>query len=198
MIVIGLTGNTGSGKSTVAHIWKDKRGALLIDADEIGRQVVNPGSETLELLVKRFGSEILLPDGSLDRRRTAELAFTGEESLQALNSIVHPAIIRSINSLLRTALAEGVSAVVIDAALLYEFGFDRSVDVMVAVDAPREVKIARMLSKGKLERRTIERMLDLQMDPAEMKKMAGWVIENDGGLEELESKALELFDRLVK
>ncbi|MFH1070703.1 MAG: dephospho-CoA kinase [Candidatus Glassbacteria bacterium] len=198
MIVIGLTGNIGSGKSTVARAWRDKRGALLIDADEIGRLVVFPGSETLGELVKHFGGEILQPDGRLDRQRTAQLAFSSQENLQELNSIVHPAIIRTINNELRRALAEGVSAVVIDAALIFEFGFDRSVDAMIVVDAPRKAKIERMLARGRMDRKTIEQVLDFQMDPGELRKRAAWVIENDGGLEDLEREALEVFDRLVK
>ena len=108
MISIGLTGNVGSGKSTVAAIWKAERGAVVIDADKIGRSVVQPGSRCLAALVERFGEEILLPDGSLNRRKMAEIAFSDTESREALNSIIHPEIIREINGQLRGARSQGL------------------------------------------------------------------------------------------
>ena len=197
MISIGLTGNVGSGKSTVARIWKAERGALLIDADQIGRSVVQPGSRCMARLVQRFGKEILLPDGSLNRRRMAEIAFSDKENLEALNSIVHPEIIRKINDQLQEARSQGAGAVVVDAALILEFGFERCLDVVVAVDAPREIKIERMLAKGKISRETLEQMLEVQLPPQELKEKADYVLDNSADEESLKERALELFDRLV-
>ncbi len=197
MISIGLTGNVGSGKSTVARIWKAERGALLIDADQIGRSVVQPGSRCMARLVQRFGKEILLPDGSLNRRRMAEIAFSDKENLEALNSIVHPKIIRKINDQLQEARSQGAGAVVVDAALILEFGFERCLDVVVAVDAPREIKIERMLAKGKISRETLEQMLEVQLPPQELKEKADYVLDNSADEESLKESTLELFDRLV-
>jgi len=197
MISIGLTGNVGSGKSTVARIWKAERGALLIDADQIGRSVVQPGSRCMARLVQRFGKEILLPDGSLNRRRMAEIAFSDKENLEALNSIVHPEIIRKINDQLQEARSQGAGAVVVDAALILEFGFERCLDVVVAVDAPREIKIERMLAKGKISRETLEQMLEVQLPPQELKEKADYVLDNSADEESLKESTLELFDRLV-
>jgi len=197
MIAIGLTGNVGSGKSTVAQIWKTERRAMLIDADQIGRSVVQPGSRTLTRLVERFGKGILLPDGSLDRRKMAEIAFSDNESLKALNSIVHPELIRKISAELRQADSQGVSAVVVDAALIFEFGLDCFLDVVVAVDAPREVKIKRTLAKGAMERETLEKMLGMQLPPDELKAKADHVLDNSADEETLKQNALELFDKLI-
>lgn len=197
MISIGLTGNVGSGKSTVARIWEKERGAVVIDADQIGRAVVQPGSRCLAGLVKRFGEEILLPDGSLNRRRMAEIAFSNKESREALNSIVHPEIIRKINDRLSQAHRKGAKAVVVDAALIFEFGFDRCLDLVVAVDAPREIKIERMLAKGKTDRETLEKILQVQLSPDELKAKADHVLDNSADEESLRKSALELFDRLV-
>ncbi len=197
MISIGLTGNVGSGKSTVARIWKQERGALLIDADQIGRSVVQPGSRCLAGLVQRFGKEILLPDGSLNRRRMAVIAFSAKENLEALNSIVHPEIIRKINDQLQEARSQGAGAVVVDAALIFEFGFERYLDVVVAVDAPREIKIERMLAKGKINRETLEKILDAQLPADELKAKADHVLDNSADKESLRESALELFDRLL-
>jgi len=197
MISIGLTGNVGSGKSTVARIWKQERGALLIDADQIGRSVLQPGSRCLARLVQRFGKEILLPDGSLNRREMAGIAFSAKENLEALNSIVHPEIIRKINGQLQEARSQGAGAVVVDAALIFEFGFERCLDVVVAVDAPREIKIERMLAKGKINRETLEKILDAQLPADGLKAKADHVLDNSADEESLRESALELFDRLV-
>jgi len=197
MKAIGLTGNIGSGKSTVASIWKERRGAMVIDADRLGQQAVAPGSEALSKLAAHFGEQVLLPDGSLNRRRTAELAFRTDSDRQVLNSVVHPEIIRSIGTQMAEARKAGVKAVVIDAALIFEFGFDRHVDVVVMVDAPREAKIERMLAKGKMDRETVEKVLTIQMPAGKMKEKADYVLLNEGPLDALETVALELYDRIV-
>jgi dephospho-CoA kinase len=197
MLAIGLTGNVGSGKSTVAAIWQQRRGAAVIDADRLGSEAVAPGSEALGRLAAHFGEQVLLPDGSLNRRRTAELAFRTDTDRQVLNSIVHPEIIRRIGLEMIEARRSGVKAVVVDAALIFEFGFDRHVDVLVVVDAPRELAVERMLAKGKMDRETVERVLAIQLPPEQMKEKADYVLRNEGDLEDLEKVALELYDRVV-
>lgn len=197
MPAIGLTGNIGSGKSTVAGIWKEKRGAMVIDADRIGSEAVVPGSEALGRLAAHFGDQVLLSDGTLNRRRTAELAFRNDTDRQVLNSVVHPEIIRRIGLEMAAARKARVKAVVVDAALIFEFGFDNHVDLLVVVDAPREIRIERMLAKGKMDRETVERVMEVQMPPEEMRKKADYVLLNEGSLDTLETAALELYDRLV-
>ncbi len=197
MLAIGLTGNVGSGKSTVAAIWQQKRGAMVIDADRLGSEAVASGSEALGRLVAHFGEQVLLPGGALNRRRTAELAFRTDADRQVLNSIVHPEIIRRIGLEMAAAREAGVEAVVLDAALIFEFGFDDHMDVLVVVDAPRELKIERMLARGKLDRATVERVLEIQLTPEEFRQKADYVLLNEGTPEDLEKAALELYDRLA-
>jgi len=197
MITIGWTGNIGAGKSTVARIWQKERGALLIDADILARQAVKPGGKVLKKLVEHFGEEILAPDGSLDRTRTARIAFSNEEDYRALNSIVHPEIIRLIRQEMENAEKESVPAVVVDAALIYEFGFDALLDYVVVVDAPREVKIRRALEKNKMDRQTLERVMAFQLPAEELRKRADYVIENNADEQCLADQALEVFDRIM-
>src|SRR3990172_7986486 len=103
MLQIGLTGNAGAGKSSVADIWRSEKGACIIDADELGREAVQPGRPALEDLEKIFGRRVLNPDGSLNRLEMGRIAFSSPEDLQALNRIVHPHILRRIEEQMREA-----------------------------------------------------------------------------------------------
>ena len=197
LLLIGLTGNVGSGKSTVARIWREERGAALVDADHLGAEAVKPGNPALQKLVERFGEEILQPDGSLNRRLMGRIAFSSTEKLEALNSIVHPEIVARIKSAIGQAKKKGVPALVVDAALIYEFGIDEILDRVVMVDAPLELRKRRMLAKDKMDQKTLEKLIGFQMDPEEMKRRAHFVIENSDDLESLRARALEVFDRLV-
>jgi dephospho-CoA kinase len=198
MVTIGLTGNAGAGKSTVAGFWKNERGAVVIDADHLGREAVRPGSKTLALLVDRFGKEILLPDESLDRSLMGQIAFSDRGNLEALNEIVHPEIVRLIKEELKEAEKKGTRAVVVDAALIIEFGFEGYLDYLVVVDAPQDVRMGRMLALKKIEKSTLERVIEMQMAAEELKLRADYVVENDGNLDGLKLKALELFDDIMK
>jgi dephospho-CoA kinase len=197
MLLIGLTGNVGSGKSTVARLWREERGATVIDADYLGAEAVKPGSQVLKKLVERFGDRILQANGSLDRRLMGQIAFSSSENLEALNSIVHPEIIRQITSAIEQAKNKGSPVVVVDAALIYEFGIDEIMDRVVAVDAPLEMRKQRMLVKNKMDEQTIEKLISFQLDAEELKRRAHDVIENLGDLDALRERALEVFDRMV-
>ena len=197
MLLIGLTGNVGSGKSTVAGIWHRERGATVIDADHLGAEAVKPGSTALEKLIQRFGDRILLADGSLDRRLMGQIAFSSSENLEALNSIVHPEIIRQIASAIIQAKNQGEPVVVVDAALIFEFGIDEIMDRVVVVDAPLEMRKQRMMAKDKIDEQTLEKLISFQLDAWELRERARQVIENHGDLETLRERALEVFDHLL-
>ncbi len=197
MLLIGLTGNVGSGKSTVARFWHQERGATVIDADHLGAEAVKPGSPALEKLIQRFGDRILLSDGSLDRRLMGQIAFSSSENLEALNSIVHPEIIRQIASAIIQAKNQGEPVVVVDAALIFEFGIDEIMDRVVVVDAPLEMRKQRMMAKDKIDEKTLEKLISFQLDAGELRERAYQVIENQGDLETLRKRALEVFDQLL-
>ena len=197
MLLIGLTGNVGSGKSTVARLWREERGATVIDADLLGAEAVKPGSEALKKLVDRFGDKILQADGSLDRRLMGQIAFSSSEDLEALNSIVHPEIIRQITSAVEQARNRGTPVVVVDAALVFEFGIDEIMDRMVVVDAPLQIRKQRMLAKNKMDDQTLEKLMSFQLSAEELRRRGHYVIENHGDLDVLRARSLEVFDRMV-
>jgi len=198
MLKVGLTGNAGAGKSTVAAIWRDQRGALVIDADGLGRAAVEPGTPALAALVERFGPRTLQPNGSLDRGRMARIAFDDPTALAALNAIVHPEILRRVDELLAEAEAAGVEVAVVDAALVYEFGLEKKLDCVVTVDSPLETRRERVLAKGKIDEATFEKVIAAQLPPEELRKRADYVIENDCDRKTLQRRALEVFERLGK
>jgi dephospho-CoA kinase len=180
--MLGLTGGIGSGKSTVADLLR-RRGAVIIDADAIAREVVEPGMPALLALVERFGDEILRADGSLDRPALARLAFVDDESRLALEKITHPAIGEEF--LRRVAAAEPGTVVVHDVPLLVESkrGFDYG--AVIVVEAPREVRLARLESRG-VPREDAEARMAAQATDEERRAIATWVIDNAGELADLE------------
>jgi dephospho-CoA kinase len=180
--MLGLTGGIGSGKSTVADLLR-RRGAVVIDADAIAREVVEPGMPALRALVERFGGEILRADGTLDRPALARLAFVDDESRQALEAITHPAIGEEF--LRRVAAAEPGTVVVHDVPLRVESkrGFDYG--AVIVVEAPREVRLERLESRG-VPREDAEARMAAQATDEERRAVATWVIDNAGELADLE------------
>lgn len=200
VLVVGITGNVGSGKSTVARFWREERDATVVEADSLGAEAVTLGSETLSRLVERFGQGILLPDSSLDRKEMARIAFSSAKNLRALNSIVHPEIIRRIRAAINKARADRLPVLIVDAALLHELGLEGLVDRLVVLDAPEYLRKDRMLASGKMDKETLENLIDLQLPiPVEKLRSRGHlVIENRGDMEALRKSALEVFDSLAE
>ena len=143
--MVGLTGGIGAGKSTVAEMLT-RRGAVVVDADLIARQVVEPGTPALAKLVERFGPDILAPDGALDRGRLAEIAFAHEESKRDLEEITHPAIGEEFLRQVGAAPADGI--VVHDVPLLVESRRNLHYDAVIVVEAPRKVRLERLEARG--------------------------------------------------
>jgi dephospho-CoA kinase len=180
--MVGLTGGIGSGKSTVAALLT-ARGAVVIDADAIAREVVEPGMPALAALVERFGGDILHPDGSLDRPALARKAFVDDESRQALEAITHPAIGEEF--LRQVAAAPAGAVVVHDVPLLVESkrGFDYG--AVIVVQAPREVRLARLEQRG-VPRADAEARMAAQATDEERAAIATWLVDNSGDLAALE------------
>jgi dephospho-CoA kinase len=197
MKVIGLTGNIGSGKSTVADLLAE-RGATIVDADVLSREVVTPGSPALEAIVARWGPSVLGTDGSLDRSALRKIVFNDRHELDALNEIVHPEITRLRGAEVEAARAHGDRVVVCVVPLLFERHLADEFDFIVLVDAPRALRLERIVRDRGLQEGDAMDMIASQM-PADLKRArADWVIENTGSLEDLEREVDRLWDKLAK
>jgi dephospho-CoA kinase len=189
---VGLTGGIGAGKSTVARLLAE-RGALVLDADEAARAVVEPGTEGLAEIVEGFGGQVLAADGTLDRARLAELVFADESRRTALNAIVHPKVRAWMAE--RAAAAPEGSIVVQDIPLLVEGGLVPLFDHVVVVDAGDEVRLARLESRGMAPEQARARMA--AQAPRERRNAAAdTLIDNSGGRAELDRAVAELWQEL--
>lgn len=195
MYIVGLTGPTGAGKSAVAAVLND-RGLPVIDADRLARRAVEPGTPTLRLLTEAFGGDILLADGSLDRKKLAGRAFASGENTALLNAIVHPPVIALSQELLKQWEQDGERAAVIDAPLLFESGMDRMCRLTVAVLAPREVRLDRIRRRDGLTAGQAEGRMAAQPDDGYYESRAGHILRNDGDADALRAAAATLAVRI--
>jgi dephospho-CoA kinase len=191
--MVGLTGGIGSGKSTVAAALT-KRGAVVVDADAIARQVVEPGTPALAALVERFGEGILRADGSLDRPALARLAFVDDDSRKALEAITHPAI--GAEFLRQIEVAPPGAVIVHDVPLLVESTRGYDYGAVIVVEAPREVRLERLEARG-IDRADAEARMAAQATDEERRAVATWVIDNGGTLDDLERQVDELWPDLL-
>ncbi len=191
-MLIGLTGQIGAGKSTAAEIYKELSAAV-VDADSIGRQVVDESPALLKKLVKRFGREILTRAGKLDRKALARKAFATPENKRALDGLVHPYLLKELHRQVKIA-GKKHEVVVIDAALLLNWGLDSQVDATVAVIASQKVRVLRMAARG-FSRDEILARQKAQYPLSEYRRRATHVIANNGSREELRRKVQRLWKR---
>lgn len=193
MIVIGITGGIGSGKSTVARIIY-RLGARIIDADLVARKVVKKGSPALSEIVREFGTEVLNANGALNRRKLAGLVFGDDHKREKLNSITHKYISEEINNKINKMRAnEKNEYVVLDVALPIKKGFLDVTDVVWAVISDSRNRIRRVMEKSGMTKEEIIDRINSQPDDDEYIKIADTVIENNGTFEELEQRVARLF-----
>jgi dephospho-CoA kinase len=195
MLVVGLTGGIGAGKSSLAALLAE-RGAQVIDADALGRDALRPGRPAWHSVVDQFGEEILAPSTmEVDRRLLADIVFADRKKLAALNAIVHPVIFASIADALEK-LRQTDAVVVLDAALLIETGLDEAVDVTVVVVAPPDVRMRRLQSNRGMTFDQIQSRMSAQNAPDEVKKRADIVVDNSGSLDDLVGEAVRVWKLL--
>jgi dephospho-CoA kinase len=196
VLLVGLTGGIGAGKSTVADLLAE-RGAVIVDADEVARAVVEPGQPALEKLVERFGSGILDADGRLDRPTLAKLAFVDDESRRDLEGITHPAINEEFGR--RVAEAASDAIVVLDVPLLTESpqARARGYQIVIVVEAPRDVRLARLEARG-VNRADAEARMAAQAGDEDRRKIATHVVDNAGDRASLERQIDELWADLER
>ena len=196
MLAVGLTGGIGSGKSAVADLLVE-RGAVLIDADRVAREVVAPGGPAYQPLIDRFGPAIVAPDGTIDRQALAAVAFVDDESRLALNAITHPAIgIAMIEA--RDALADTDDIVILAIPLLTAVHRDTvRLHKVVVVDCPTDIALERLLSQRGFDRADAEARIRAQISRAERIKEADYVLDNSGDWAALGTEVAELWAWLV-
>ncbi len=191
---VGLTGGVASGKSTVSALLRDL-GAVVVDADQLAREVVAPGTEGLAAIVEAFGPAVLAPDGSLDRPAMGAIVFGDAERRRLLESIIHP-LVRARGAELEAAAAPG-AIVVHDIPLLVETGQAARFDAIVVVDVPPDLQLDRMTSLRGLTRTEAEARLSAQASRAERLSVATYVVDNSGTLEDLRERVTEVFGDLT-
>jgi dephospho-CoA kinase len=197
MLLVGLTGNIASGKTTVAQLLSE-RGATIIDADVLARRAVERGTSAFDAIVQRWGTSVLAPDGHLDRAALRRAVFGNPRELEALNDIVHPEVERLRTQRLDEARTRGDRIVVCDIPLLFEKKMVDRFDRILLVDAPRPLRLERLVDDRSLRETEAMDMIAAQM-PADLKRArADFVIDNGGTLTELESRVSDIWASLVQ
>jgi dephospho-CoA kinase len=195
MLLVGLTGNIGSGKSTVAQLLSE-RGATIIDADVLARRAVEVGTSAYKAIVERWGTSILEPGGMIDRSALRRIVFSDSSELEQLNALVHPEVERLRDALVEQARLRGDKLVVCDIPLLFETKTTDAFDRIVLVDAARPVRLERLVRERGLRETEAMDMIVAQM-PAELKRArADFVIDNEGTLAQLDVRVAEVWGAL--
>jgi dephospho-CoA kinase len=195
MLRVGLTGGIGAGKGEVARRLAGYR-AVVIDADQVAREVVAPGTEGLDEIVKAFGTGVLRPDGSLNRELLGEMVFSDPALRGQLNAIVHPRVGERMREIEETAAATDV--VVHEIPLLAEGGLASAFDVVVVVDAPPQVQVERLVSTRGMTRQHALARMSAQASREERLAIATFVVDNSGSLEDLDGRVAALWAELSR
>ncbi|MGD8992879.1 MAG: dephospho-CoA kinase [Desulfobacterales bacterium] len=196
MHVIGLTGGIATGKSTVSAIFT-KAGAVIIDADHIARAVVKKGLPAYREIVHRFGSEILLPNGEINRTLLGDIIFNDHQKKQLLNSIVHPHVSEEVNRQVKQIQKSHPNAVIVlDIPLLIETGMHDDLSEIIVVYTPQDIQIQRLMQRDNISEADALARVQSQMSIERKKKQASIVIDNSGTIEHTRRQTLDIFKRL--
>lgn len=196
-MIIGLTGGPGTGKSLAADFLKEK-GAIIVSGDAAGRKAVERFPSVMKRLTQTFGRSILKPDGRLDRRALGRIVFSSSEARRKLNEIVHPPLLRNLRADLRSQTrSHPRKLIVIDAALIFEWGIADWCDYVLVVTARRNLRLKRMMADG-LSRRAAVNRIRSQMPDREKAALADYVIENNGSKANLRRQVAVFLKALKK
>jgi len=192
MIVVGLTGSVGTGKSTVANFFREL-GAYIIDWDELAREVVRPHSRAWKQIVGYFGKDILNEDLTINRQKLADVVFSDKEKVARLNQIVHPEVSKEDERITRQIERSDPNALIIkDIPLLFEMAQPPSVDKIIVVSASEETQLRRLREKG-ITGEDARRRMSAQLPLEQKIKCADFVIDNDGQLEDTKRQVAQIY-----
>ncbi len=180
MIVIGITGGIGCGKSRVCRYLKDKYGAEILTADTIAHEVIEPDGEAYEAYYNLFGEECLLPDGTFDRKKIGDRAFKDPELIRTMNSIIHPAVEKTIIKRIRQAEMEGKDVCVIEAALLIEAGYRDICREYWYIYADLPTRVSRLLESRDITEEKIESIVQRQLAEEVFRRECEFTVDNSG------------------
>jgi dephospho-CoA kinase len=196
MLIVGLTGGIGSGKTSAARIFV-QLGVRLVDSDVLARIVVEPGRPALSKIRERFGAGVISSDGTLSRENLRDIVFHDARALSDLNAIVHPAVYEEMAAEVKAYRKDpGDAILMLDIPLLFESGGDKIVDRVVVVWVDRETQIARLIARDGFSREAAINRIEKQMDLDEKKRRADFVVDNTGTFEDLERRVGEVFEKL--
>ena len=197
MIVIGLTGGIGTGKSEAARILQDL-GAVVINADQVGHSAYTPHSEIWSEVVQAFGREILDTNDEIDRRKLGAIVFSDSAQLERLNRIMHPRMARMVQEQIDGLRENGAPVVVVEAAVLFEAGWDSLVDEVWSTAAPEETVVARLVARNGLPEDEARKRINAQMSAAERAARSQAVVDNSEDITHLQEAVQALWETRVE
>ena len=195
MKLVGLTGGIASGKSTVAKIL-ERLGAAIVNADVLSREVVEPGQDAWKDIVATFGPDVLQPDQTLDRQKLRNLIFNNPDARKQLEAIIHPRVRALAEQRIREHTAAGFAVVVYEVPLLFEGNIHEWLRPVILVGCDVDVQRRRLEQRDQLDSATAQKHIDAQMSLEDKRRLADYVIENNGTLADLERQVREVLTRI--
>jgi len=195
--IIGVTGPTGAGKSALAEVF-EQYGCRCVDCDVLSRQAVEPGMPALDRLAQEFGEDVIREDGSLDRALLAQRAFPTPEGREQLNGIVHPAVIALLECAIERYRAEGAAGVAVDAPLLFEAGLEQRCDAVIAVVAPDQCRLERIMARDGLSEDAARLRMSAQKPCEYYSERADYTIVNDSTGRRLHEQTQRVLEAIFK
>ena len=197
MLVVGLTGSIGTGKSEATRILQEL-GAGVINADQVGHEAYTPHTESWNEVLDAFGRDILQPNGEIDRSKLGAIVFADSDQMTKLNGIMHPRMAGMVAEKIDQMRSHGIQVAVVEAALLFEAGWETLVDEVWTTDSPLESVFQRLMSRNGLNEEEVRKRLSSQMDIQERLNRSDVVVDNSGGVAALEETVRSLWESRIK